>query len=111
MLGSGEVWLAIRSCRACEVAKYGQGWIRTSEGVKPADLQSAPFGHFGTYPFEREGSYRLAWHGSQVVRRGRRVISNDEIRMTKKRRHELSLFDHSSFVIAREFLDSARNDR
>ena len=28
----------------------GQGWIRTSEGVKPADLQSAPFGHFGTYP-------------------------------------------------------------
>src|SRR5262249_60011700 len=31
--------------------KYGQDWIRTSEGVKPADLQSAPFGHFGTYPF------------------------------------------------------------
>src|SRR4029453_4830145 len=30
--------------------KFGQGWIRTSEGVKPADLQSAPFGHFGTYP-------------------------------------------------------------
>ena len=29
----GEVGLAIRSCRACEVAKYGQGWIRTSEGV------------------------------------------------------------------------------
>src|SRR5438309_11812610 len=29
----------------------GQGWVRTSEGVKPADLQSAPFGHFGTYPF------------------------------------------------------------
>ena len=28
----------------------GQGWIRTSECVKPADLQSAPFGHFGTYP-------------------------------------------------------------
>ena len=28
----------------------GQGWIRTSEGVEPADLQSAPFGHFGTYP-------------------------------------------------------------
>ena len=32
------------------LGKYGQGWIRTSEGVKPADLQSAPFGHFGTYP-------------------------------------------------------------
>ena len=31
--------------------RIGQGWIRTSEGVKPADLQSAPFGHFGTYPF------------------------------------------------------------
>ena len=30
--------------------KTGQGWIRTSEGVKPADLQSAPFGHSGTYP-------------------------------------------------------------
>ena len=37
-----------RNDRAAE--KYGQGWIRTSEGVKPADLQSAPFGHFGTYP-------------------------------------------------------------
>jgi hypothetical protein len=34
--------------------EIGQGWIRTSEGVKPADLQSAPFGHFGTYPFECE---------------------------------------------------------
>ena len=32
---------------------FGQGWIRTSEGVKPADLQSAPFGHFGTYPLVR----------------------------------------------------------
>src|SRR5438309_12039626 len=31
--------------------EFGQGWIRTSEGVKPADLQSAPFGHSGTYPF------------------------------------------------------------
>ena len=31
-------------------SRIGQGWIRTSEGVKPADLQSAPFGHFGTYP-------------------------------------------------------------
>jgi hypothetical protein len=37
------------------LGKYAQGWIRTSEGVKPADLQSAPFGHFGTYPFWREG--------------------------------------------------------
>ena len=31
-------------------SEIGQGWIRTSEGVKPADLQSAPFGHSGTYP-------------------------------------------------------------
>ena len=38
-----------------QLGKCGQGWIRTSEGVKPADLQSAPFGHFGTYPFWREG--------------------------------------------------------
>ncbi len=36
---------------AASLGKCGQGWIRTSEGVKPADLQSAPFGHFGTYPF------------------------------------------------------------
>src|SRR5205814_9007337 len=33
-----------------DVDRPGQGWIRTSEGVKPADLQSAPFGRFGTYP-------------------------------------------------------------
>ena len=42
---------------------FGQGWIRTSEGVKPADLQSAPFGHFGTYPLVRAihiGSHRAA---------------------------------------------------
>ena len=31
----------------------GRSWIRTSEGVEPADLQSAPFGHFGIRP-ERE---------------------------------------------------------
>jgi hypothetical protein len=34
----------------------GQEWIRTTEGVKPADLQSAPFGRFGTYPFARRSS-------------------------------------------------------
>ena len=33
--------------------KSGRSWIRTSEGVEPADLQSAPFGHFGIRP-ERE---------------------------------------------------------
>src|SRR5512132_2621985 len=43
---------ALRTAHAtAQLGKYGQGWIRTSEGVKPADLQSAPFGHFGTYPF------------------------------------------------------------
>src|SRR5262245_20751747 len=41
---------AIRFWNHRPQGKYGQGWIRTSEGVKPADLQSAPFGHFGTYP-------------------------------------------------------------
>src|SRR6266581_4345944 len=43
--------------------QFGQGWIRTSEGVKPADLQSAPFGHFGTYPLVRAihiGSHHAA---------------------------------------------------
>ena len=34
--------------------KIGRGWIRTSEGVKPADLQSAPFGHFDL-PFAVSG--------------------------------------------------------
>ena len=28
----------------------GGRWIRTIEGVKPADLQSAPFGHSGIPP-------------------------------------------------------------
>jgi hypothetical protein len=43
---------ALRTAHAtAALGKYGQGWIRTSEGVKPADLQSAPFGQFGTYPF------------------------------------------------------------
>src|SRR5437762_6805738 len=48
---------ATKTCRKERFAtrnrqpKIGQGWIRTSEGVKPADLQSAPFGHSGTYPF------------------------------------------------------------
>src|SRR5213078_749815 len=49
---------------------FGQGWIRTSEGVKPADLQSAPFGHFGTYPLVRAidiGSRGVArnWFGGR----------------------------------------------
>ena len=62
--------------------KIGQGWIRTSEGVKPADLQSAPFGHFGTYPFGAGDSYRLAPRSSQVVWvRTAARHSNDEIRM------------------------------
>jgi hypothetical protein len=28
----------------------GQDRIRTCEGARPADLQSAPFDRFGTYP-------------------------------------------------------------
>ena len=39
------------TARMTVLQRTGQGWIRTSEGVKPADLQSAPFGHSGTYPF------------------------------------------------------------
>src|ERR1043166_5648986 len=45
----------------------GQGWIRTSEGVKPADLQSAPFGHFGTYPLVRAIHIGSRSMGSQGV--------------------------------------------
>ncbi len=48
------------------LGKCGQGWIRTSEGVKPADLQSAPFGRFGTYPLARGISYILAPHSLQL---------------------------------------------
>src|SRR5438552_8584894 len=43
----------------CSGRAFGQGWIRTSEGVKPADLQSAPFGHFGTYPLVR--AIHIGW--------------------------------------------------
>jgi hypothetical protein len=39
----------------------GPGWIRTSEGVKPADLQSAPVGHFGTDPIRRRATYRSGY--------------------------------------------------
>ncbi len=46
--GLAHVLGAVESSRE---NRSGQGWIRTSEGVKPADLQSAPFGHSGTYPF------------------------------------------------------------
>src|SRR5215467_7230281 len=47
--------------------KFGQGWIRTSEGVKPADLQSAPFGHFGTYPSGASDSYILVTRSLQLA--------------------------------------------
>ena len=36
------------------VGGSGRSWIRTSEGVEPADLQSAPFGHFGIRPGNEE---------------------------------------------------------
>jgi hypothetical protein len=59
---------ALRTARAtADWANIGQGWIRTSEGVKPADLQSAPFGHFGTYPFSGRDSYILAPHSLQLA--------------------------------------------
>ena len=49
-LGADLIFCAEDSAHYSPIGKYGQDWIRTSEGVKPADLQSAPFGHFGTYP-------------------------------------------------------------
>src|SRR5437870_6742171 len=54
--------------------EFGQGWIRTSEGVKPADLQSAPFGHFGTYPSDASDSYILAPRSLQLHRVSLRLI-------------------------------------
>ena len=58
-------------------SEIGQGWIRTSEGVKPADLQSAPFGHFGTYPLAQGSSYILALHSLQLALTFAGVDSSD----------------------------------
>ena len=44
-----------------EVVGNGQEWIRTIEGVKPADLQSAPFGHFGTCPSNKGVQENAEW--------------------------------------------------
>jgi hypothetical protein len=63
--------------------KYGQGWIRTSEGVKPADLQSAPFGHFGTYPLARGISYILAPYSLQLA------LAFSAVDSTKRNRYVL----------------------
>lgn len=40
----------VSEAAAAAESNGGPGWARTSEGVKPADLQSAPFDHFGTDP-------------------------------------------------------------
>src|SRR5215831_8824255 len=58
---------ALQRNATVSLGKFGQGWIRTSEGVKPADLQSAPFGHFGTYPLARGSSYILAPQSLQLA--------------------------------------------
>src|SRR5215470_17414921 len=58
---------SLRRTATVSLGKFGQGWIRTSEGVKPADLQSAPFGHFGTYPLVRGSSYILAPQSLQLA--------------------------------------------
>ena len=39
-----DIRRGLKETRACASAKIWAGLIRTSEGVKPADLQSAPFG-------------------------------------------------------------------
>ncbi len=33
-----------------EISKSGPSWIRTNEGARPADLQSAPVDRFGIDP-------------------------------------------------------------
>src|SRR5205085_1595323 len=70
----------------------GQGWIRTSEGVKPADLQSAPFGHFGTYPFA-SNPYRMALNRLQVVTCVRAICHPE-----RKQGSHLSCVDHTKEV-------------
>ena len=73
-LATGFLYFA-RFDRVAE--EYGQDWIRTSEGVKPADLQSAPFGHFGTYPLAQGSSYILALHSLQLALTFAAVDSSD----------------------------------
>ena len=69
---------------------FGQGWIRTSEGVKPADLQSAPFGHFGTYPSNAAIDIGSCRAGCKWSHRDHEVSLNDEIRVTNA--------EHSSLI-------------
>ena len=57
--------------------KSGRSWIRTSEGVEPADLQSAPFGHFGIRPGKGEtrkkgGSGQKRSRGGRLPQFGRK---------------------------------------
>ena len=44
-------------CASLGAKAGGGGRIRTFEGVKPSDLQSDPFGHFGIPPKETTASY------------------------------------------------------
>ena len=41
----------INNKKSTLLLKCGPGGIRTPEGMKPTDLQSVPFNHFGTDPF------------------------------------------------------------
>ena len=52
----------------------GRSWIRTSEGVEPADLQSAPFGHFGIRP--GKGETRKKGGSGQKRSRGEDCLSS-----------------------------------
>ena len=54
--------------------KSGRSWIRTSEGVEPADLQSAPFGHFGIRP--GKGKTRKKGGSGQKRSRGEDCLSS-----------------------------------
>lgn len=51
----------------------GEGRIRTSEGIPPADLQSAPFGRLGTSPYDIPARQHVAVGPSDCRNNGRRL--------------------------------------
>ena len=53
----------------CVFQVGGQGRIRTFVDVKPADLQSAPFSHSGTYPTNTYSQNLVSHHRKRISQR------------------------------------------